>query len=63
MSKNSLGRELPEQVGSYCVRPYEGAYQPLPEVKPVSPAAPPDTVFPAGTSWCPPWKTPFSPPG
>mgnify|MGYP001735621952 CR=1 FL=1 len=35
MSKNSLGRELPEQVGSYCVRPYEGAYQPLPEVKPV----------------------------
>ena len=35
MSKNSLGRELPEQVGSYRVRPYEGAYQPLPEVKPV----------------------------
>ena len=35
MSKNSLGRELPEQVGSYCVRPYEGAYQPLPEAKPV----------------------------
>ena len=37
MSKNSLGRELPEQVGSYCVRPYEGAYQPLPEAKPVVP--------------------------
>ena len=35
MSKNSLGRELPEQVGSYCVRPYEGAYQPLPEAKPM----------------------------
>ena len=35
MSKNSLGRELPEQVGSYRVCPYEGAYQPLPEVKPV----------------------------
>lgn len=26
MIKNSLGRELPEKIGDYVVRPYEGAY-------------------------------------
>lgn len=35
MILNSLGRELPEYVGSYKVRPYMGPYAPLAEVKPV----------------------------
>lgn len=26
MIKNSLGRELPEKIGDYVVRPYQGAY-------------------------------------
>lgn len=26
MIKNSLGRELPEKIGDYVVRPYRGAY-------------------------------------
>lgn len=35
MIKNSLGRELPEKIGEYVVRPYQGAYEPLPEYNPV----------------------------
>ena len=26
MIVNSLGRELPEKIGDYVVRPYQGAY-------------------------------------
>ena len=33
--KNSLGRELPEQIGTYRVRPYAGPYEPLPDTGPV----------------------------
>ena len=35
MIVNSLGRELPERIGNYVVRPYMGPYNPLPEMKPV----------------------------
>jgi len=30
MIVNSLGRELPERVGDYIVKPYQGAYEPQP---------------------------------
>lgn len=33
MIRNSLGRELPEQIGDYKVRPYMGPYESLPEEK------------------------------
>lgn len=35
MIVNSLGRELPERIGDYVVRPYMGPYAPLKERKPV----------------------------
>ena len=35
MMKNSVGRELPDTVGDYVVRPYREAYGPLPENKTV----------------------------
>lgn len=35
MIVNSLGRELPEQIGDYKVRPYMGPYAPLARTEPV----------------------------
>ena len=33
--KNAVGRELPERIGDYIVKPYEGAYSTSPGREPV----------------------------
>ena len=33
--KNAVGRELPEQIGEYKVRPYQGAYEGMPSEVPI----------------------------
>ncbi|MCI8510742.1 MAG: citrate lyase subunit alpha [Lachnospiraceae bacterium] len=33
--KNAVGRELPERIGEYVVRPYQGAYAAVPSTEPV----------------------------
>lgn len=49
---NSLGRELPEQIGGYQVRPYTGSYEPLPEVKSVTTKRTAGHVIPGESKMC-----------
>lgn len=49
MIVNSLGRELPEQIGDYKVRPYRGPYAPLPETKLIATKRTPGYIRPGAS--------------
>lgn len=53
MLVNSLGRELPEQIGDYVVRPYQGAYEPQPFAETVVTKRTPGHRIPGDTKLLP----------
>ena len=43
--KNAVGREIPEQIGNYVVRPYTGAYDGVPSSTPVQVSTCPYSMY------------------
>ena len=53
MSKNAVGRELPEKIGDYIVRPYQGPYASEPEDRRIVLNRRPGKVVPGDTKLLP----------